>query len=173
MNAALLRQEPRGFRLDESHLPHVTLVQQCIPESARGEVVAAAERVIAGFGPLALRAERTEQGRATSHLVIEPHAQLQQLHEQLLEALAPFAQPEVEAGAFHDGGEPPRPRDLEWVRHYRDSASGAKFFPHVTLGVGPPPALERGFSFVVDRLALCQLGRFCTCRVPLFEWRLA
>jgi hypothetical protein len=172
MNAALLRREASGLRLDERHLPHITLVQQCILESARDDVVAAAERVIGAFAPLELRAEHTQQGRATSHLVIEPHPELQGMHEQLLEALAPFAQDEVEASAFHDDGEPPRPQDVEWVRGFRRRASGAAFWPHVTLGVGPPPALEQGFSFVVDHLALCRLGRFCTCRAALFEWRL-
>jgi hypothetical protein len=148
-------------------------VQQCIPESAQDEVAAAAGRVIAAFAPLELWAEHTQQGRATSHLVIEPHPELQGMHEQLLEALAPFAQGEVEASSFYDVGEPPRPQDVEWVRGFRSSASGANFFPHVTLGVGPPPALEQGFSFLVSHLALCRLGRFCTCRAPLFEWSLA
>ena len=173
MNATLLQQQASGFRLDELHLPHITLVQQCIPRSALDDVVAAAGTVIAAFSPLELRAEHTQQGRATSHLVIEPDPELQGMHEQLLEALAPFAQGEVEASAFHDGGEPPRPQDVEWVRAFKSSASGEAFFPHVTLGVGPPPTLEQGLSFAVDHLALCRLGRFCTCRVPLFEWRLA
>jgi len=173
LNAELLRRNPSGFRLDELHLPHITLVQQCILESDQAEVAAAAERVIAAFAPIELRAERVQQGRATSHLVIEPHPDLQRMHEQLIEALGPYTLDAVDASAFYDAGEPPRPQDLEWVRGFRSSASGAAFFPHVTLGVGDPPRMEHGLSFVVDHLALCRLGRFCTCRVPLWEWRLA
>ena len=62
--------------------------------------------------------------------------------------------------------------DVEWVRQFRTQAAHGRFDPHVTVGVGtlqepgPLPAADG------TRVALCQLGRFCTCRRILAEWTL-
>jgi len=172
VNAKLWEQSALGFRFDETHLPHITLVQQFVRRASLPDLFAAVEVVLGDFSPLTLTVSRIETRGETVQFVIVPHPELQRLHERLLEALAPFDEGDGPAEAFANGDEPPRPRDLEWVRNYRARASGQAYFPHITLGKGVVTEPIAPFSFTADRIALCQLGRFCTCRVILRQWRL-
>jgi len=172
VNARLWAEEREGFRFDETHLPHITLVQQFVRRARLSEVFAAVASRLGEFSPMTLTVSGIEARGETVHFVIAPHPELHRLHERLMDALAPFDEGDGPAEAFADGDEPPRPRDLEWVRHYRAQASGARYFPHITLGRGQVTEPMAPFSFTADRIAVCQLGRFCTCRVILQEWRL-
>ena len=93
----------------------------------------------------------------------------------------PFVAASVGPDSFHGADEPARAADIEWVESFRETASGAKFLPHVTAGVGriPPETLGSSalaptvaFNFTASRVAACHLGRHCTCRSVLREWRL-
>jgi 2'-5' RNA ligase len=172
VNAKLWAESREGFRFDETHLPHITLVQQFVRRAHLPEVFAAVESCLGEFPPMTLTVSGIEARGETVQFVIAPHSELSRLHERLMEALAPFDEGDGPAEAFADGDEPPRPRDLEWVRHYRAQASGPRYFPHITLGKGRVTESVAPFSFTADRIAACQLGRFCTCRVILQEWRL-
>ena len=172
VNATLWEHGRMGFRFDETNLPHITLVQQFVRRTNLSDVFAVVDSVLEAFSPLTLTVSHVETRGETAQFVIAPHPELQQLHERLMEALAPFDEGDGPAEAFADGDEPPRPRDLEWVRNYRACASGAHYFPHITLGKGRVTEPIAPFSFTADRIAVCQLGRFCTCRVILREWRL-
>ncbi|GBC77558.1 hypothetical protein HRbin08_01036 [bacterium HR08] len=172
VNAMLWAQGQGGFRFDQTHWPHITLLQQFVRRSRLPEIFAAVESQLGEFSPMTLTVSGIEARGETVQFVIAPHPELQRLHERLMDALAPFDEGDGPSEAFADGDEPPRPRDLEWVRNYRAQASGARYFPHITLGKGVVTEPIAPFSFTADRLALCQLGRFCTCRVILREWRL-
>ncbi|MCS6816967.1 MAG: 2'-5' RNA ligase family protein [Blastocatellia bacterium] len=172
VNATLWAQSQMGFRFDETHLPHITLLQQFVRRANLPDVFAAVDAVLEEFSPLTLTISHVETRGETAQFVIAPHAELQRLHERLLEALAPFDEGDGPAEAFANGDEPPRPRDLEWVRNYRAQASGSHYFPHITLGKGIVTEPIAPFAFTADHIAVCQLGRFCTCRVILREWRL-
>ena len=77
-----------------------------------------------------------------------------------------------EAAFFRDALEPARRADVEWVRQFRTQAAYGRFDPHVTLGVGPLRQLDPLPAADTVRVALCHLGRFCTCRRVLAEWSL-
>jgi hypothetical protein len=95
---------------------------------------------------------------------------LMQLHEEWMEALRGLERPGGGTDAFFD--EDARLRDVLWVTGYRLKSSFHHYRPHITLGHGSqPPAIEpRGFE--VDTVAVCHLGKFCTCRKVLREWRI-
>lgn len=172
-NATLRAAAPDGIRLDDTHLPHITLMQQCAPSSSLPAVWTALGPVLAATAPLELTVRRTSRLKSSAWFVIEPTPALQTLHERLLEALSPYADGRLAAAAFdRRGGEEPRPADLDWVRNYRAQSSGARFEPHVTLGVGEPEPLPAPFTFSATRVAACQLGRHCTARAVLREWTL-
>jgi len=170
-NRALFESDPSGFLFDETHLPHLTLVQQGVRAAELQRAIRAIEAVA-----LATRAGELEVAgialpRHTSHLVIASAAWLTALHEALLDALGPFSA-DLSLESFVDGAEPAREADLEWASSYRIAASRERFNPHVTLGVGGRPDPGVRFRFTPERLALCQLGRYCTCRRLLEAWSL-
>lgn len=170
---ARLAGPPEGFRFDAGHLPHVTLVQQFVPAADLPLAATEVGAVLAAFAPLTLTAQRLASGGPSTSLVLAATEPLADLHRRLMDRLAPFDMAAGDADAFVTDDEPPRERDVEWVTRFRTAAAYDAFEPHITLGAGaldgPAPAL----GFQAARVALCRLGRYCTCRQVLASWTLA
>ena len=170
---AELPPPPEGFRFDDTHLPHVTLAQLFVAEGQLPDVIHEASAVTRDSAPLRLAPTGLSRGRTASTVRLEPTDALIRLHARLMDRLRQFESAQGDATAFLSaGGLPARDADVEWVRQFRTHAAYDRFDPHVTVGVGtlqepgPLPAVE------ATRVALCQLGRFCTCRRTLAEWTL-
>jgi len=172
VNEALLAQRPDGFRFDATHLPHITLAQQFVRRTNLPALIERIDPILRAVPPLALRVTGVESSGTTLHFAVEPTPDLQKLHEAILGAVQSLEETGGGAEAFYSEGEPARENDVAWVSRYRSQSSYARFSPHITLGIGPPPEFRDPFEFNADRAALCHLGRFCTCRVVLREWRL-
>ncbi len=170
---ARLTGPPDGFRFDAGHLPHVTLAQQFIPTIDLPLAASEIGAVLASSAPLTLTAERLAPSGSTTSLVVAATRPLADLHRRLMDRLAPFDMTAGGADAFLLEDEPPRGRDIEWVARYRAAAAYDAFEPHVTLGVGVLDLPAPAFEFDAAQVALCRLGRFCTCRRILASWTLA
>jgi 2'-5' RNA ligase len=170
LSAALPAAESQGLRLDADHLPHITLTQQFIPGDALEAWIAEVDRVLRDSGPLHLRVSGGGMGSSAVWMSIERTPPLVGLHERLLHAAQAFEGSNGDASAFHDGDA--RERDIRWVRQFRRESSLDRFTPHITLGhASAPPAIEP-FDFVATTIAVCRLGRFCTCRRIIRAWEL-
>ncbi|MBI2833353.1 MAG: 2'-5' RNA ligase family protein [Acidobacteria bacterium] len=172
--------------LDADHLPHLTIVQQFIRRERLDEACAQVEDVWRTTSPFTVRLESRTKSSGSPHssllsphspvpativLEVEPSPDLRRLHELMLEALAGYAHLAGTADAFA-AGEEPRLQDVEYVKVFHTMSAGGRFSPHITLGHGEHEFLASGpLDFPADHLALCQLGRFCTCGVVLREWR--
>lgn len=167
-----LNKSQAGFVFNESHLPHLTLLQQFVLKDHLQAVMEAVEKITNGFSPLPLEVSGIEKIFTTSHWIIKPQPDLQRLHRNLISTLAPWALTKAGPEAFYGPEEPPRPADIQWVQNYRSQSSLERFYPHITLGVGEATPLEAPFRFQAKRIALCHLGKFCTCRAILKEWNL-
>jgi len=121
--------------------------------------------------PLHLHVTGGGKGSNSVWMSIEPSPELVTLHEQLLQAAEPFEVTTGDSSAFF--GDDARDRDVRWVREFRHESSFDLFTPHITLGhASNPPAIEP-MSFVATTVAVCHLGRFCTCRRIVRAWNLA
>ena len=78
----------------------------------------------------------------------------------------------AEHDSFHIDSAPPRKADVSWVTSFRTRSSYAYYVPHITIGIGTRPLNTEPFRFTVHEIAICQLGRFCTCRTRLASWTL-
>jgi 2'-5' RNA ligase len=170
ISAALPAEESEGLRLDGDHLPHITLTQMFARTEELEQVLARVDEVVRDHAPMTLRVAGAGQGTNSVWMEIEKTPPLATLHERLMEALRGLERPDGGTSAFFD--EDARLRDVLWVAGYRLKSSFHHYTPHITLGHGArPPAIEP-FSFVADRIAVCHLGRFCTCRHVLRSWPL-
>ena len=176
-NAALLAARPEGFRFDESHLPHITLVQQFIRRANISALIERIDPILRGASPLRLRVTGVGSSATAAYFAIATPPEMDRLHRTLMDAVLPFEETGGGGEAFFSTGsgdelarEPARDGDVQWVGNFRSHASYDRFSPHITLGIGPPPELREPFEFTADRVAFCHLGRFCTCRVVLQEW---
>jgi hypothetical protein len=173
--SASLPKTEQGLRLDEEHLPHVTLTQLFARVNELDEVLSRVDESLRGLAPLPLRASGGGQGTgSTVWIAIEKTPPLVALHERLMESLRGLERPDGGTGAFF--GDDARIRDVLWVTGYRLKSSFHHFEPHITLGhgsadAGSAPRVDP-FAFNADTVAVCHLGRHCTCRKVLRSWTL-
>jgi 2'-5' RNA ligase len=169
-SAALPPHEFQGLRLDDEHLPHITLTQMFARANELDEVLARVDDVVRGVRPMTLRVAGGGQGTKSVWMEVEKTPALMQLHEALMEALRGLERPDGGTGAFFDPDA--RVRDVLWVTGYRLKSSFHHYTPHITLGHGTEaPAIEP-FSFEANTVAVCHLGKFCTCRHVRRTWSL-
>jgi hypothetical protein len=72
---------------------------------------------------------------------------------------------------YAEPGEAIRDSTMAYVKDFRERFGGAHFDPHVTLGFGESASRQEPFEFEANRLAICHVGNFNTCRRVLYECR--
>ncbi len=192
MSAALPAWESQGLTLNGEHLPHITLMQLFARTTELEEVLSRVGETLRDVAPMALSITGGGRGANTVWMVIDRTPQLLSLHERLMEALRGHespgggtdaflpppradratARPGRSGGAETAGCDEASLRDVLWVSGYRLESSFHRFTPHITLGHAvAAPAIEPR-PFEADTVAVCHLGRFCTCRSVLRRWNL-
>ena len=181
-NSRLLAAYPAGFALDATHRPHLTLIQQFVRTADLEKVYAAANQVLAqeNVASWKLKAVRyyyiPVPPDGIAGIVVEPTKDLLRLQQRLLDAVAPFTERTGTAAAFvsADGGRDIQAGLIDYVADFRTVAAGAKFNPHVTIGVATEAYLKgmlaepfEAFTFSPAGAAVYQLGSYGAARKKL------
>ena len=187
-NARLLKAFPKGFALDATHRPHITLLQRFVRTADLDKVYAAANQVIAGANISAMQLEAFKYYYIPSNniglagIVAKPTPALLALQAQLIDAVAPFTVATGNSSAFVTTPEDPviDPALIDYVAAFVPKGSGAHFNPHVTTGVALKADLDKmlaepfqPFSFSPAGAAVYQLGQFGTAAKKLKQLDLA
>ena len=96
-NARLLKAFPKGFALDATHHPHISILQQFVRTADLDKVYAAADKVFAREKPTSWKLKAFKYYYIPSPpiglagIVVEPTPDLHKLQEKLIRAIAPFA----------------------------------------------------------------------------------
>lgn len=96
---------------------------------------------------------------------------LMDLHNNSVALMQPFLEQYYEPDIFADYEQGLGESCMSWVRRFQNECVGEKFDPHITLGFGKVPELEF-LKFKADKLALYQLGDYCTCNTLIAEFAL-
>jgi len=176
-NAMMREQSPEGFKLDEEHAPHITLIQRFIAKSDLPKVLAAVDKVKAKFDISSLKMTATglyhiPTGKnGLAGIVIEPTKQLHELQQAVIDAVNLYARKGGSESAFvpDKSGTPFDPLLFKYVDTFVPQQTGEKFNPHVTIGVAPLDWLNEQekkpfdkFTFGAKGIATYQLGNFGT-----------
>ena len=187
-NARLLNAFPKGFALDATHRPHITLLQRFVHTADLDKVYAAANQVIAGANVGAMQLEAVKyyyipsKNIGLAGIVAKPTPALLALQAQLIDAVAPFTVATGDSSAFVTTPEDPviDPALIDYVAAFVPKGSGAHFNPHVTTGVALKADLDKmlaepfqPFSFSPAGAAVYQLGQFGTAAKKLKQLDLA
>lgn len=186
-NARLREVFPKGYALDATHRPHITMLQRFVQTAALDKVYAAVGVVLATEKPAGWTLKAFKYDFAVSNkagvtvILIEPTDQLIRLQQKLIDAVAPFTVEKGTAAAFFATTEDPEISQptIDYVARYVPASSGKKLVPHVTVGVASPDYLKKlvaepfdTFTFSSAGLSVYQLGNFGTARKKLQAWQL-
>jgi len=181
-NARLLKAFPKGFALDATHHPHISMLQQFVRTADLDKAYAAANKVFAGEKPTSWKLKAFKYYYIPSPpiglagIVVEPTADLHRLQQELIEAARPFTVKTGTPAAFMstEDGHDIQPFLIEYVANFVKIAAGKKFNPHVTIGVGTETYLNamlaepfEAFTFSPASASVYQLGSFGTARKEL------
>jgi phosphoserine phosphatase len=186
-NARLLEVFPKGFALDATHRPHVTLLQRFVRTADLDRIYAAAGEVFADTLVLGLRLEACSYYYIPSGsvglagIVARPSPELRELQQGLIDAVAPFTVATGLSDAFATTPDDPVIDSLliDYVSSFVSKSAGEHFSPHVTTGIAPRDYLDKmlaepfeSFTFSPAGAAIYQLGQFGTAAKKLHEWGL-
>jgi len=181
-NARLLKSFPKGFALDETHHPHISMLQQFVRTDDLDKVFAAANAVLAKEKPAAWTLKALKYYYIPSPpiglagTVVEPTDNLHRLQDELITAVAPYTVRTGTPAAFFsdDGGRDIQEFLISYVANFVTDAAGKRFNPHVTIGVATETYLNEmlaepfpSFTFSPVGASVYQLGSFGTARKEL------
>src|ERR1700759_2844098 len=133
-NTRLLKAFPKGFALDETHHPHISMLQQFVRTDDLDKVFAAANVVMAKEQPTAwtLKAFKYYYIPAppfgVAGIVIEPNKDLHRLQDELISAVKPYTvKTGTSAAFFSDAGGKDIQRELiDYVANFITDAAGKR-----------------------------------------------
>ena len=187
-HANALKSFPKGFALDETHHPHVSVLQQFVRTDDLDKMFAAANAIMVKEKPTAwtLKAFKyyyiPDPPFGLAGIVVEPTDDLHRLQDDLITAVKPYTVKTGTPAAFFSeaGGRDIQKSLIEYVTHFVEIAAGKRFNPHVTIGVGTERYLNKmlaepfpSFTFSPAGASVYQLGTFGTARKELTALTLA
>ena len=182
INAEFINKYPEGFTLDESHRPHITLIQRYVRTADLEKVYASANKVLRQTKVSNFELEAFEYGfipvgeLGLAAIAAKQIPELLKLQEELIEAVAPFSVDLGYSSAFHTTPEDPiiEPVLIHYVSTFVPEHSGEHYEPHLTIGLAPKTYLDSlvaepfdKFTFSPVSAAVYQLGQWGTAAKKL------
>jgi hypothetical protein len=187
VNARLLKVYPKGFALDATHRPHITLMQCFVRTADLDRVYVAVGKVFAAANVNGMRLEAfkhyyiPDKDIGVSGIVAKPTPELIKLLQDLIAAVVPLTVETGTSAAFVTTPDDPVINRvlIDYISAFVPKFSGEHFNPHVTTGVAPREYLDKmlaepfeAFTFSPAGAAVYQLGQFGTAARKLKEWDL-
>jgi phosphoserine phosphatase len=186
-NARLLKVYPKGFALDASHRPHITMLQCFVRTADLDKVHAAVGKVLAAANVNAMKLEAFKfyyaptGSTGVAGISAKPTPVMLKLQADIIAAAKPFMVQTGPIGAFTAAHDDPATDAaiIDYVSTFVPKMSGANFNPHVSTGVAPKEYLDKmlaepfqPFAFSPAGAAVYQLGPFGTAAKKLKGWDL-
>ena len=187
VNARLRSVFPKGFALDATHRPHISMLQRYVRTGDLEKVYAAVDSVLSSENPAGWKLKAYKyyyipwKDIGLAGIVVEPTADLLSLQRKLIAAVAPFETKIGTVAAFATTPEEPdiNQPTIDYVATFVPKATGKHFNPHVTVGIASQDFLKKmlaepfdAFTFSPAGASIYQLGNFGTARKMLKAWEL-
>ncbi len=184
-NARLLGVYPKGFALDETHTPHITMLQCFVRREDLPKLYAAEDKVLHAANVKAMKLEAIKLyyipaggGLGVAGIVAKNAPELSKLQADIIAAAAPFNLRGGPIGAFTAPHDNPAidAAIIDYVSKFEQIGAGENFNPHVSTGNAPTAYLDQmiaepyaSFVFSPAGAAIYQLGPFGTAAKKLKE----
>jgi hypothetical protein len=186
-NARLLGVFSKGFALDATHSPHITMLQAFVRTAELDQVYAAEEKVFAAANLKAMKLEAFKYYYApagatgVAGICAQPTPEILKLQADVIRAAGPFLVKAGPIGAFTAPHDNPAidAALIDYVSTFVPKMAGENYNPHVSTGVAPKEYLDKmlaepfePFTFSPAGAAVYQLGPYGTAAKKLKEWDL-
>ena len=181
-NERLLKSFPKGFAFDDTHYPHITMLQQFVRTADLENVYTALNKVFASEKPLGWKLKAFKYYYIPSPpdylagIVVEPTEDLLRLQQKIIDAVAPYTEKTGTPEAFMstENGDDIEQSLINYVANFQQRGAGNRFNPHVTIGVGTITYIStmlaepyEAFTFSPAGAAVYQLGSSGSARKKL------
>ena len=173
---------PGSYSLDELHTPHITVLQCFVRSADLKKVYKAVAHVVKQEKPT--NEQLTSKGfyyfptkdLGLAGITINTTPGLLQFQSKIIEALKPYIVVGTDAAFVQNAdGTPIAAGSKEYVNGFIADHSGAKYNPHVTIGLAHQDFLKdlfekpyRSFPFKCTSVSIYHLGDFGTARTKLW-----
>jgi hypothetical protein len=173
---------PGSFALDAAHSPHISVLQCFVPTSDLEKVYAAVAKVVKSENPAndALTASGFYyiplNGLGLAGITAKTTPKLLNFQSKIIEVLRPFIVTGTNAAFVQNAdGKDIAAGTSDYVNAFVPDHSGAKYNPHVTIGLAHEDFLKallakpfHEFSFKSSSVSIYQLGDFGTAQRKLW-----
>src|SRR5579872_6786676 len=148
VNARLRAVFPKGFSLDATHHPHITMLQRYARTADLDKIYAAASKVFSSYNVTSFKLKAYKYyyltdpslpGLGLSGIVVETTPELIKLQQDLIDAVAPYTVATGTAAAFVTTPAQPGINEatIHYIEVYVPEHSGKHLLLHVTTGLAP------------------------------------
>ncbi|HTV93647.1 MAG TPA: hypothetical protein VMG98_13105 [Verrucomicrobiae bacterium] len=188
LNARLRGSFPKGYSLDATHRPHVTMLQRYVRTADLPKVYAAVGKIVAANDPASWKFQAFKidhavwSGLALTVILAKPPQSVLAAQQQLIDAIAPYTVGSASAAAFVTTAAEPdiNASTIAYVSAFVPKSTGKNYIAHVTCGVASVAFVNQleaepftPFTFSPVAVSVYQLGNFGTARKKLKEWTLS
>lgn len=182
LNELIKQNNPETIKLDENHVPHITLLQCFINESDLPKVKKALEGLFSTIKNDSLKAENffyyKEKEKSFAMIAVEKNQQLLKLHEKTIELVKPFILKDGSEESFvkNPDGSSISESTITYVPEFVEKYSYENFDPHISLGVAQKTLLDslsqhvfKPIEFTATSVSVYQLGDHGTAQKLLWQ----
>ena len=181
LNQAIVKENQNNFSFDDTHVPHITLLQGYISEKDLSTIQQKLKGLYQTIENNTLRAEGLQYSRENaesfSSIGIAKSEWLVALHKKTIALLEPYLVKNGSEASFvpNENGKPIDQFTMEYVPNFINDHSYEHYNPHISLGVAKTvllDSLNQNFTpiqFNATSVSLYQLGDFGTARKMLWQ----
>ena len=182
LNAEINKNNPDAIKLDENHIPHITLLQCFIAEDDLPKVKNALKGIYNSIENEALRAEsfsyKKDEEESFALIIIEKSPAILKLHKEVIARVKPYMLNNATEAAFmpNPDGSHISESTQEYVPHFLDKHSFENYEPHISLGVAQKNVLDslrqnvfKPIQFKATSVSIYQLGDHGTAQKLLWQ----
>lgn len=182
LNSHIHQNNPETIKLDENHIPHITLLQCFINATDLPKVNAALEGLHKAIPQDSLQAESLfyyqDKEESFAMVRIEKTKSLLKIHKKTIELVKPYIVKNGSEESFvqNPDGSPIRESTVIYVPEFIEKYSYENFDPHISLGVAQKMLLDslaqhvfKPIQFEAASLSVYQLGDHGTAQKLLWQ----
>lgn len=173
LNKKIALPNQKEFQLNkENCIPHITLSMGCVDESNINIIENILLKISNKYSKINLFAEnfRVQQlcnDKNFIGLELRENFIIKKLHQEIMNSLQQYLFYSSSKNMFINPNEI-NDITIKWVNSWKNKHNNIDSYnPHLSIGIGELIDYQFPIKFDIDKIAMCQLGNYCTCRKTL------